>query len=702
MTEALARGTAFLSGRAQAGGLLISAPAAVRVLEVASLAYIGLPFLIFCFGWLRMVVALPLALLYLAGLAECAWRAWRAAAHAPDAEGIPRQYFLLRTFDLVALIAFVVACTGIGALSVQFFDYAWYNALMRDMISAPWPLGYQEAGPNNEPLFMNFYYGYFLPAALVGKLLGWNAAIHFFYLWGVIGVLLTVLWFRRLTGLPYPWFALFFLFFGGMDFLGQLLTAQRPPYEGLTWWDFLTGTYWWSTSRGWMDHWTANLALPGSGVENIMNGVFYRFYSPISFLVDGPYHVLPGWIVVQMILHDLMKRRTLERAALLWCGLPLLSVFVPLGCAPFIALGLLELFRGGSWRSFGNCVTAPAVTLLFFLYYVSVESGGRVSGFLWQYQNLLAAAPYLLLYYLAEFGLMALVLPTLRAPGMPDRRWWYLALALLLAAPWYRMGEYNDFTTKVTIPAQIVFMVYLALGIMAQPQNRLQRIKRGLLMVFLCIGAIGPLGNLIRAIEYGFHPEPMPMARSRHINEVEPRRLLLQGKGRPDSLFWKYLAAPVPYMPSEKINPHRVWDLARPKADEKWEYFTEERALSPEGLRIRVQGDTPILRLRDISIDAARVGTIFVDHTVLCDGVPTAGYRLIFLWVPKDELRRVERGRWPFHRWRSNVLVPLRDSVSTNPWWRGTIGDFALFLDLPDDRTGPCEILIRSIQMLER
>ncbi len=595
----------------------------------------------------------------------------------------------------------LLACTGIGGFTFQFFDYAFYNAVLRDFMQYSWPIAYQEAGPDNIPMALVIYCAYYIVPAAIGKLLGWGAAYFATYLWSALGLLLIVFWFQRILGSTRLLFVFMLLFFGGMDIWGRLFSEGGPQAAGVSWWDYLTGVFWWSETRGWLDHWSSGYALTDPLYAPKAGGVFFRFYSPLSFLVDGPHHVLPGMVGFMMLVHDFWRRQTSERALFIWASLPLCSVFIAAGSVPFLVLGLIEN-RCKNLLSFANVAAIPLV--LMFLLYFSSAVGGRVNGFIWEFQNLGDTYWMLLLHYLVEFGLLALLIPVFRRPGvMPGPLWYLGALTMFLLAPFYRMGEYNDFATKIIIPAQFIFILILAISF-TSVQTTSQRVRRAAAVVVLLIGAIGPLGVVIRAFEFGMTGSPPPYNRVRHINAIEPRVLAMQGKGDTDAFFWKHLAKAPVYRPTEPIYPNLKWNFRELKEPlSYWIFFTppEKYALTDKGLRIETQGNQPILRRNAMGLDANTVGMIDIKADISVDGEPATNAAVVAIWATKEQVASAE-STWPFQRWHTNQAWPVLRIVSTNSYWRGTIEDMAFYLRVPKGDNRTYEVTISEIAFLER
>jgi hypothetical protein len=662
-------------------------------LEVVSLLYLMLPVSLFFVGWLRAVYAWPLLALVCVGF----WFALRATFPAAREAGEASRTAKRQITALGIICLFLTICSGLGAFTFQFYDYRFNDSILRDLIQYETPLAYAEAGASRSPHVLAMYWGFWLVAGFAGKLLGWYAAnyLHFLYSFG--GLFLIALWFLRIVGTARMRYALLFLFFGGLDIAGRLLSEGGPAAANVGLWDYITGVFWWGEGRGWLDHWSSGFALTDPEVAPLMGGVFFRFYSPLSFLVDGPQHLIPG------IIHDLWRRRSTDRVWFLWSPLSLCSPFVSAGVIPFLILGLIEN-RARNLLSIPNAI-APIIAAVFIAHMASVDSSGveLVQGFVWDYANLGETWWLLLLHYVVEFGLFALLIPVIRQPGNQPTVFWFLgALAFFVLAPFYRIGVFNDFASKVILPAQFVFILYIALAI-RQSKTPLQVWRRNALIVLLVIGALGPLGMVARALEFGLFHHPLPMKSVRHMSDIEPRSLVSQAKCDTNAFFWTKLAKQPVYRQSEMIFPNIEWDFRQ--LDEPFEYFIffegEEKALTNKGLEIRTQGNRPILRRDEINIDTNTVGQIALDLDILVDGQPAKDAAIVVVWATPEQVEAAD-GKWPFQRWHSNQAYPVRALVSYNSYWRGTARDIAFYLRVPpgDERT--YHVIIRKVLFLER
>jgi hypothetical protein len=427
-----------------------------------------------------------------------------------------------------------------------------------------------------------------------------------------------------------------------------------------------------------------------------MNGVFYKFYGPMSFLVDGPYHFLPGTVALMMMFHDILRRKTTVRLGFLWASLPIASVLVAIGAAPFVVVAVLRN-RFQHAFSFDNLVAGIPLLLLFLLYYGSINVEAA-AGPLWNYQRISEVYPLLFLFYLAEFGIYAALYFLIRRDSntVPPV-WVWTALALFLIAPWYRLGIYNDFTVKVVIPAQILFILALATALLSQAESR-RPLKR-ILIALLCVGTLASLGNIIRAVEFGFHPAAPPMESVRRVNEVLPLNLALQGRANPDAPFWRWLAREPVYTPPLEIPVAREWNFMNdPEAIEGWDLYGREHKVGREGLMIYTDGKNALMRLRDVQLDADRIGTCLVDIRVEDYYRTALAHQIILVWA--NPASQTEDADWPYPRFQASIVQPLERSLSTNPYWRGDVSDLALYLDMPEARA--CRVYVERLRFFRR
>jgi len=495
---------------------------AFRILEGVTLSYVALPFVIFALGWLELWIALPTAGLVLAAVWHAAQQG-RNAASGSDPGSPARASQIISLAALFLLVAFLVAYSGAGGYSYQYDDYLRHNAFLRDLIELPWPASYRWTPPDGKPGMLAFYIANTLPAAAVGKLLGWKAANFASFLWTICGVYLAVCWFLRVVGAASFRLGLLFLFFGGLDIVGRAVLLGWP-----------------SDITQLLGNWMVEYSLSSTkAAANLMQGVFWYYPSNLSLVYYAPQHVLGPWLCVLVILYDAIHGATCRRSVFLWSLVLLWSAFAFVGLLPFVGLAVL-ITRGRRLLSLENTLAAAAVLILTLLY-IGSNNSDYPHGFLWERQDLLKTWPLLLFFYAVEFGVFALICPRAERGerGVMHEAWRWLAIACLLAAPWYVLGRYNDLTTKVGIPALVVFQVWIATALWSPEAGR-GRLRARVLVALIIVGSLASVSDVARGLHHGFKLEPVPIEGVSRSNKLLGPAKQLFSDG--DSFFWRVLA----------------------------------------------------------------------------------------------------------------------------------------------------------------
>src|SRR5262245_38208811 len=103
-----------------------------RWLYRVTFLYLLIPFIIFCVGWLRPAIMLPITLL----MTLAALQLFR---HAPEVEfAVSQKHFLF----LSLIAAIWVFLSGVGGYAFQNWDHHWRNAVLHDLITYDWPVFY--------------------------------------------------------------------------------------------------------------------------------------------------------------------------------------------------------------------------------------------------------------------------------------------------------------------------------------------------------------------------------------------------------------------------------------------------------------------------------------------------------------------------------------------------------------------------------
>ncbi len=441
----------------------------------ASLAYLGLPTLIFLIGWTRPAVAV-LAAAACGVLISSAVRDARSATHAP----LPRA----TTATIWAVAATTGVLTGAGGLAPQTWDWLKHNALLRDLVVEPWPVVYESAG--GESLGLTYYIGYHLPAAAVGKVAGWPAANAALLVWTILGLVLALTWFAALVGPRLRrWMLLGFVGFSGLDIVGRALFApmagiENPilPSDQLDWW-----------------------------------AVIGKFPNHLTSVMWAPHHAVAGWIATGIVLTAIIRgclRWIIPTIAL--CAL--VSPFVVVGLVPLAACAVAGGGRADVRRRLRSLVGRPtwlaavatAPVALYFAaktaalpapYAGTVTSGFALTDPIRPLDPTRSVLAYLLLVIL-EVGVFVIVLRRSPLMARPQTRQLLTVCAITLTIlPLYRYGAWSDLAMRAAIPSMCVLAVLVMRSMAAFPSAA---VIRKLLAVVLVVGLVAPLGELTRAL----------------------------------------------------------------------------------------------------------------------------------------------------------------------------------------------------------
>ncbi|MBI5282256.1 MAG: hypothetical protein HY858_11290 [Candidatus Solibacter usitatus] len=455
----------------------------------ASLAYFALPVFIFLAAWLRWYLAIPVCAALLTAI-------FNISVHQRPSAAVKTPFLALL---LASVLVFI---SGTGGFGRQSEDHPKHNAVLLDLIDGHWPV-YYESGAQPAP--MTYYAAYYLPAALVGKLLGWQAANLFLALWTALGMALALLLFQSLSRTTLAASALFVLLWSGMRDIGGLLArdASAPSIYALQYWSHI---------------WNA----PGGPLD-------------LHYI---PQHAIAGWLAALLLLGAVkLELKPSAGALILALCLPW-STLVAVGLAPFVALQ--------AWRARGTLLKDPAWALaaipaaaaaLFLVSSAGALPAGPISHFLdWR-----ATWPVYLVFLLVEWAILALLLWPFSE--LLPRGWLTLSIALLTLLPLYRVGLFYDLTAHAARPALAVLLVGFAWRL-SEHAPPLPYIRRALAVLCIIVGSFESVRFFTwSAVHYRLSLPPASEVRRLPQHSAGPQ-YNAQYLGRPQAAFFRFLAAP--------------------------------------------------------------------------------------------------------------------------------------------------------------
>jgi hypothetical protein len=425
-------------------------------LTLAAVAYLAVPVLNFCAGWLKPAYAIAACLLLLVAIG--------AALRPRDLRWClpgPAGVLLLAAATGFAWAAF----GGAGHFFYANNDWPTRDAVLMDLVHTPWPPSYGEQG--GDAMILRTALAYFLPAATLGMLLGPQSADLVLYAWTGMGAALFLALLPLPSRLLRAVIALVIVvLFSGMDALGVLLIAGYLPPNALH-------LEWWAHPLQYSSHATQLFWVPN--------------------------HALPAWIAAALFYRHWGLPAFWPLSILVMVLLPLWTPFAALGMAPFIAYLAADRLRQGLGLRLPLALVVPAALLLA----LQVRYLGL--GF----QALDASLPAEVAFsagksatkygrfMLFEFALLGFALfPLLRhSHGL-----WATAFLTLAALPFVNFGPSNDVVMRAAIPSLALLAMLCVRALDETRASAAGKIARALVIAMLTIGAVTPVYEFWRAL----------------------------------------------------------------------------------------------------------------------------------------------------------------------------------------------------------
>lgn len=447
-----------------------------------TLCFLALPYLIFIPGWLNITTATGVLLIFLYCIIQTLRHTRSITSAAITTQDV---------FAFVFIIAWVTL-SGAGGEGAQTADYTIHNARLHDLITYVWPVHY---GDNQN--FVS-YVGYFLPAAIIGKVTSAEFAARCMHPWTVLGMTLAIRWLSVLSRWRFSAaLVIIFIIFGPLDILNVLVLDfyTQVPFEH--------GVAKMLENADYLDFRTRYDI--GFFIGNYLSNTFQLFWSP--------HQVIAGWLCISLMTY-LFLQQQLRHFIFVYALLCLWSPLIMLALSPFVLLTVATSFANKRFNAavseiftITNTLGAGVITAIFVIFYLGGSPQDIPSRFIFESFDWKNNGGTLCLFYLSTWGLYVLLLAPFAAQlHTQHKQWFVFLLCSLLLLSIKSFGAFNDLLCRGSAPLMFLLLVFLLQAIKYYQQQK--RIGVAMLLCVLLAGSGSSFLQLRNAV-YNYNHKPV-------------------------------------------------------------------------------------------------------------------------------------------------------------------------------------------------
>jgi hypothetical protein len=357
----------------------------------------------------------------------------------------------------------------------------WWDTrddILSTLTQRAWPVTHVFQG-EIDPATMRHYLSFYLPGSGVGKIFGSNVSLTLFAtgFWMMLGIALIffmVLRYMSYLGTRKYLVIPVFVFFSGLDIVGGRIKGT----VGLSPGRIINGGHieWW---------------LPE-----------FQYSSFTTAFQWVPQHAISGWLGTMIVLRIFETKKHYAFLPLLVSAVFLWSTFTALGISIVIAMQAFQHlnFREGL-RVIRRLVPSAVICFIAVVLLASylLANTTNIPKFpifsheayrLFGFSGPLRVFQDYLSFLTFEFGMYIVLLFLL----LKNLRKEIALLAIVLCLiPLYRVGLFNDFAMRVSIPPLLILMLLVARGLLQKSVHATSSLFRIALLAVLVLGSVTPL-----------------------------------------------------------------------------------------------------------------------------------------------------------------------------------------------------------------
>ncbi|MCE7072879.1 hypothetical protein LZG74_21370 [Dyadobacter sp. CY327] len=407
----------------------------------------------------------------------------------------------------LATLTFVwLLFSSIGGIGYRNFDSGIRSSLLWHLTVDPWPVWFSPAymgerfGYATDKPYV-YYFAYYMPAALVGKVFGWKAANLALFAFSYSGTLLSLLLvaFSQVQKSLLGMFCIFIsiCFFGGFDYVVNLLF-----------------------------HVTEDRA------ETWLTPFFY--FSNMCNLYWSPQHCIPAWIIIGILLNRRYINPTLNK-------IMTIAVVSLILWSPLCLLGLMPFFIPhfiNHWKQYFSFSLINLSAFIFFcvliLFILSNDFSFPIHFSILIFNDFWKRY---LLFILVEFiFILPIIIYRISHFSTDETQFIFTAIFSLILIPFIILGTWNDWAIKVCMPSIFILSIFVGKQFILLIKSKSRLLYYAGFLFFLA--SLTAAEELIFSathyeISFRFPPE---------LRDFGPGYIVSQQLGKGDSYFFKYLA----------------------------------------------------------------------------------------------------------------------------------------------------------------
>ena len=500
----------------------------------SALLFLTVPLFMFFMGYLRLSVGIPLTLIFagivLFSVSDCLNDPnGRKLSRYDNDLKIPISYLV--GFAVTALALSFVSGTGEYIFTIQ--DHEYRRAILRDLVNYDWPVIYNYSTQTNPDVIsffglasgqraFTYYFIYWMPSALAGKMFGFEFANVVLLIWNALGIFLSFLTasvaLKRCTAaVPFM-----FVFFSGLDIIPNAVNLIAPYKDWF-----------------WLEGWVPCMAYISNFRE--LASVFNQ--------------MIPCFLIVSLLLISHNSRSFGLTAGILfayspWAVFGLLPIVVAMVFSEKLRANRITKTLTNTFSPV-NIASALLLLVIFGSYYMSNSNAVSERAFAWEYFESIPAFIFAYLAFIAVEVLPFVILLYKREKKSPV---FWAATATLLLIPCYQITTMNDFNMRGSMPALFMFCILLS-GVVAEvmdvkntPTTKKGWLKSAAVMLTVILMMFPTLFNffiIFGSVVTGAPNDKENIGSFGNINNASYAEVIQEqffAEGYEDSFFYRYFA----------------------------------------------------------------------------------------------------------------------------------------------------------------